>query len=62
MTGNRLVVKERYGERILLKQVYRDAFTSRAGVFRFIRGEAGRVSQMSTSSSRVWDLRFQRRR
>lgn len=56
-----LVVKDRYGERILLKPAYPDAFTSRAGIFRFIRGETGRVAQMSTSSSRVWDLRFQRR-
>lgn len=56
-----LVVKDRYGERILLKPAYPDASTSRAGVFRFIRDQTGRVSQMSTSSSRAWDLRFQRR-
>ena len=56
-----LVVKDRYGERILLDPAYPDAFTSRAGVFRFMRDETGRVTQVSVSSSRVWDLRFRRR-
>jgi hypothetical protein len=56
------VLRDRYGERIVLRPAYADAFTSPAGTFRFVRDGTGRVTQLSTSSSRVWDLRFQRRR
>ena len=56
-----LVLRDRYGEEIPLEPAYPDAFTSRSGMFRFIRDETGRVTQMSSSSSRVWDLRFERR-
>jgi CubicO group peptidase (beta-lactamase class C family) len=58
----RLAVRPRFGEPVLLTPVYPDAFESRIGTLRFLRDGAGRVTELSVVSPRVWDLRFQRER
>ncbi|MBW3534273.1 MAG: beta-lactamase family protein [Gemmatimonadetes bacterium] len=56
----RLHVEARYGESVPLTPVYRDAFEGRGGTWRFLRDGAGRVVEVSSITSRVWDMRFGR--
>ena len=44
--------------RFVLTPTYKDAFNSSLGVVRFVRDSAGKVTGLSVSESRVWDLRF----
>lgn len=58
----RLALRDRYGETLALAPVYPDAFSARGRTFRFLRDDGDRVDEMRWSQSRVWDLRFDRRR
>jgi hypothetical protein len=41
---------------------YRDGFlTPGVGFVRFLRDASGKVTEMSVSQERVWDLRFRKR-
>lgn len=55
-----LQVEARYGEAVPLTPVYRDTFEGRGGTWRFLRDDAGRVTEVSSITSRVWDMRFER--
>jgi CubicO group peptidase (beta-lactamase class C family) len=54
----RLVVHRRPSDSIPLTPTYKDAFNSSLGVVRFLRDSSGKVTGLSVSESRVWDLRF----
>ena len=56
----KLVLRDRYGDRQELEPAYSDAFARGPNTVIFRRDGAGRVTQMSLSQSRVWDLRFER--
>lgn len=43
-----------------LSPLFKDAFNAQLGTVRFIRDASGRVTELSVSSDRVWDLRFKR--
>jgi CubicO group peptidase (beta-lactamase class C family) len=51
---------DRYGDGRPLRPAYRDAFVGPGGMVLFRRNESGRVTGLSISQGRVWDLRFQR--
>ena len=53
-----LVIHRRPDASIVLTPTYKDAFNSSLGVVRFLRDSAGKVTGLSVSESRVWDLRF----
>lgn len=55
-----LVVKDRYGAGASLSPAYADVFDGERGTYIFRRDEAGRVTALSVSLSRVWDMRFER--
>lgn len=55
-----LVMKDRYGDGETLEPVYPDAFTQGGSTFVFRRDAGGRITQVSLSQGRVWDLRFER--
>lgn len=48
------------GKADTLRPVYRDAFTGPHGIVRFLRDPEGRVTGLSASDGRTWDLRFTR--
>jgi hypothetical protein len=52
------VVDRRPNDSIPLTPTYKDAFNSSLGVVRFLRDSSGKVTGLSVSESRVWDLRF----
>ena len=57
-----LVLKRRPDTTIVLKPLYADAFDApQLGTVIFRRDAAGRVTALSVSQDRVWDLRFRRR-
>jgi CubicO group peptidase (beta-lactamase class C family) len=56
----KLVIRRRPDDAIALLPTYQDAFRSTLGSVRFLRDAAGRVSELSVSESRVWDLRFRK--
>lgn len=58
LAEGRLVMTRRPGRAFPLAPVYPDAFQSAAGMVRFRRDEDGRVTALSLSSSRVFDIRF----
>jgi hypothetical protein len=59
--GDSLVFKQRPATTVRLTPVYADAFTgSQLGTVVFRRDGSGRVSGLSVSQDRVWDLRFTR--
>jgi CubicO group peptidase (beta-lactamase class C family) len=53
-----LVIHRRPDAAIVLTPTYKDAFNSSLGVVRFLRDSSGKVTGLSVSESRVWDLRF----
>jgi CubicO group peptidase (beta-lactamase class C family) len=55
-----LLVERRPDAIMRLRPLYADAFDSPIGLVRFRRGDDGRVSEMSLTQERVWDLRFRR--
>jgi hypothetical protein len=55
-----LVMKDRWGEGSSLRPLYPDAFGSGGTTLIFHRDASGRVTEMSWSESRVWDLRFRK--
>jgi len=55
-----LVMKDRWGEGSTLRPIYPDAFGSGGTTLIFRRDASGRVTEMSWSESRVWDLRFRK--
>ena len=55
-----LLLERRPDTVMRLRPLYADAFDSPIGLVRFHRSEGGRVSELSLTQSRVWDLRFQR--
>jgi CubicO group peptidase (beta-lactamase class C family) len=59
--GERLVLQNRPGVWAALTPTYRDAFNSGLGVVRFLRDGSGRITELSVSQDRVWDLRFKKR-
>ena len=60
--GERLALQNRPGIWSPLVPTYRDAFlTPGVGVVRFLRDTSGKVTEMSVSQERVWDLRFKKR-
>lgn len=59
--GDRLVLQNRPGVWTPMAPTYRDAFTSNVGAVRFFRDASGKVSEISVSTDRVWDLRFRKR-
>ena len=59
LDGERLVAKRRPSSVIALTSLYVDGFEAQSlGTVLFRRDAGGRVSGLSTSSDRVWDLRF----
>jgi CubicO group peptidase (beta-lactamase class C family) len=58
--GGALVVKDRYGSGRHPVPAYPDAFSDRGTMYIFRRDDAGRVTALSLSQSRVWDMRFRR--
>ena len=60
LQNDRLVIHRRPDVTIPLTPTYRDAFSSSIGSVRFIRDARGRITEMSVSEDRIWDLRFRR--
>jgi CubicO group peptidase (beta-lactamase class C family) len=59
--GDGLVMKQRPDRAIALSPVYKDAFAAPPlGMVIFRRDGAGRVTALSVSQDRVWDMRFSR--
>lgn len=59
--GDALVIRRRPAERIRLRPLEPDLFAAGPlGRVRFVRGEDGRVEQLSVQQARVYDLRFDR--
>ena len=59
LEGGRLVVKRRPDTVLALTPLYADGFAAPSlGTVVFTRDESGRVAGLSTSSARVWHLRF----
>ena len=58
--GETLIIQNRPGSRIPLRPTYRDAFSSGLGVVRFLRDGNGKVTELSVTTDRVWDLRFKK--
>jgi hypothetical protein len=54
------VLKDRWGQGRLLQPLYPDAFSGGGNTVIFRRDRSGRVTHMSFSQGRVWDLRFER--
>lgn len=52
------VMKDRWGQGQILQPIYPDAFSGGGTTFIFRRNSSGRVTEMSLSQGRVWDLRF----
>ena len=59
--GERLMFQNRPGVWTPLAPTYRDAFVSAGGPVRFLRDASGRITELSVSQERVWDLRFRKR-
>jgi hypothetical protein len=59
--GDTLVLKRRPDTVVRLNPVYVDAFRAPLGLVRFRRDAAGKVTSLSVSQDRVWDLRFEKR-
>jgi len=59
--GEELRLLRRPGSAYQLRPLYADAFASPLGTVRFIRDAGGKVTAMSVSQDRVWDLRLRRR-
>ncbi|HUH13452.1 MAG TPA: serine hydrolase domain-containing protein, partial [Longimicrobiales bacterium] len=57
-----LTLRRRFGRTLPLTPLYADAFDSSMGPIRFLRDASGRIEALATTSSRVWDLRFERQR
>ena len=57
--GTALVLKRRPDTTLRLTPLYKDAFSGQVGTVIF-RRQGGRVTEMSISQDRVWDLRFKR--
>ena len=55
-----LLLERRPDSVMRLRPLYTDAFDSPIGLVRFRRTDDGRVSELSLTQSRVWDLRFRR--
>lgn len=55
-----LVLKDRWGEGRPLRPLYPDAFNGGGNTLVFHRDGSGRVTGVSFSQSRVWDLRFEK--
>ena len=63
VNGSTLVVKRRPDTTVALRPIYKDAFSGQGlGVVRFRRDAGGRVTALSVTLDRVWDLRFERSR
>jgi hypothetical protein len=60
LDGERLFIRQRPVSRFPLTPTYKDAFASPIGNVRFLRDSSGKVTELSLSQSRVWDLRFRR--
>jgi CubicO group peptidase (beta-lactamase class C family) len=58
--GDRLVLRRRPGDEIVLTPVFPDGFSSSLGWIVFHRDAAGFPTGLSVSQDRVWDLRFTR--
>lgn len=54
------VMKDRWGQGRILQPLYPDAFSSGGNTFIFRRDPTGRVTEVSLSQGRVWDLRFKK--
>jgi len=62
VSGSELKVMRRPATTLTLKPSYKDAFTAgRLGLVRFRRDRTGRVTGLSVTTARVWDLRFTKR-
>jgi CubicO group peptidase (beta-lactamase class C family) len=55
-----LLLERRPDTVMRLRPQYTDAFDSPVGLVRFRRADDGRVSELSLTQDRVWDLRFRR--
>jgi CubicO group peptidase (beta-lactamase class C family) len=61
-SGDELKVTRRPDTTLTLRPAYKDAFTAPGlGLVRFRRDQSGRVTGLSVTLGRVWDMRFQRR-
>ena len=59
--GEGLVVKRRPDTILALRPVYKDAFSAQGlGLVRFRRDASGKVTALSVTLDRVWDMRFAR--
>jgi CubicO group peptidase (beta-lactamase class C family) len=60
--GAELRILRRPDTSLVLRPIYRDAFSAPSmGLVRFRRDQANRVTALSVTADRVWDLRFERR-
>ena len=60
--GRDLQVTRRPDTTLVLRPIYKDAFSAQGlGLVRFRRDATGRVTGLSVTADRVWDLRFERR-
>lgn len=55
-----LVMKNRWGQTEEMTPLYPDAFGSGGEVYIFRRDASGRITEVSLSQGRVWDLRFRK--
>ncbi len=63
VNGSTLIVRRRPDAVVALRPVYKDAFAGQGlGLVRFRRDAGGRVTSLSVTLDRVWDLRFERTR
>jgi len=62
VNGSTLIARRRPDAVVALRPVYKDAFAGQGlGLVRFRRDAGGRVTSLSVTLDRVWDLRFDRR-
>ena len=60
--GSNLRIRRRPDTTLALRPVYKDAFAAPGlGLVRFRRDASGRVTGLSVTLDRVWDMRFQKR-
>jgi hypothetical protein len=55
-----LVIRIGSDPAITVRPTFRDTFATRFGAIHFVRDSSGKVTALSASDARTWDLRFNR--